>query len=102
MTLASTYLASLTLAQLALKVSDSGIETADSFLKLPPVMYSDTPLDPMGWPATFSLPSPCATKQEKPPSLYPGLPTPSLGPLALAPKVPCPQAVRLDREDLWL
>ena len=40
LTLASTYLASFTLAQLALKVSDSGLETADSLLKLAPASYS--------------------------------------------------------------
>jgi len=37
---ATTYLASFTLAQLALKVSDSGLETAESFLKLAPASYS--------------------------------------------------------------
>ena len=56
LTLASTYLASFTLAQLALKVpplfltsltdvlkvSDSGLETADSLLKLAPASYSSS------------------------------------------------------------
>ena len=37
---ATTYLASFTLAQLALKASDSGLETAESLLKLVPVSYS--------------------------------------------------------------
>ena len=37
---ATTYLASFTLAQLALKASDSGLETAESVLKLLPVSYS--------------------------------------------------------------
>ena len=40
LTQATTYLASFTLALLALKVSDSGLETAESLLKLVPSSYS--------------------------------------------------------------
>ena len=48
LTLASTYLASFSLAQHALKVSDSSLETADGDRKLSLVLYSDTLLDTMG------------------------------------------------------